>query len=198
MDMYGFYRGQIFDAYEYLGAHVTGEGVVFRTFAPNAAGVRLLCEGREIPMEAVYDRNFYEATLPGARPGDLYEYRIYHRDGGHTDHCDPYGFQMELRPGHRSVVCELGKYQFRDGAWMKARNAQLEGPLNIYELHLGSWRKKGAGQEDWYRYDQLSASTPATRAGAIRTPAFMPPPAGTAPRRSSRGSLTPSIKMASG
>ena len=62
MDMYGFYTGTIFDAYEYLGAHVTPEGTVFRTFAPGADRIDLLCDGRVIPMQRVHDGNFYEAA----------------------------------------------------------------------------------------------------------------------------------------
>ena len=64
MDMYGFYMGQVFDAYEYLGGHFNANETVFRTFAPNARGVVLLHEGQEIPMRSVYDGNFYEAAVP--------------------------------------------------------------------------------------------------------------------------------------
>ncbi len=154
MDMYGFYTGQAFSAHQYLGAHVTGEGVVFRTFAPNAARVSLLLGGREIPMHRVYDGNFHEATVSDAKPGDAYEYRIYCPQGLWQDHCDPYGFQMELRPAHRSIVCDLSAYQFRDGAWMKKRTHCLCGPLNIYEMHLGSWRRKEDGS--WYSYRETA------------------------------------------
>ena len=94
MDMYGFYTGQAFDAYEFLGAHITPEGVVFRTFAPNARGACVLYEGREIPMSKIHDGNFYEVTIPDAGPGGRYEYRIYPQSGGYVDHCDPYGFSM--------------------------------------------------------------------------------------------------------
>ncbi len=76
MDMYGFYTGQAFDAHEYLGAHMTAEGVVFRTFAPNAARVSLLLDSREIPMNRGYDGNFHEFTVADAKAGDVYEYRI--------------------------------------------------------------------------------------------------------------------------
>lgn len=94
MDMYEFYTGQVFDAYAYLGAHVIPEGVVFRTFAPNAQEVSLLHGNREIAMSQIYDGNFYEAVVPDALVGDAYEYRIHQRDGRYVDHCDPYGFGM--------------------------------------------------------------------------------------------------------
>ncbi|MBR2188720.1 MAG: hypothetical protein IJ860_04850 [Eubacterium sp.] len=133
MDMYNFYMGRVFDAYEYLGAHTTGNGVVFRTYAPNAAKASLLHNGSELPMQRVYDGSFYEIQVEDAGPGDLYEYRIYHQNGTCTDHSDPYGFQMELRPDHKSIVCERSDFPFHDSAWMRKRGAMHDGPLNIYE-----------------------------------------------------------------
>lgn len=154
MDYYAFYTGQCFDAYTWLGAHREGEEWVFRTFAPGAAGVVLLHGDRELPMERIHDGNFYEIRTDGVKPGDCYQYRIYRRDGGYTDHCDPYGFGMELRPGHCSVVRDLGEHTYQDEAWMAGRSDRREEPLNIYELHLGSWRRKPDG--GWYRYDELA------------------------------------------
>lgn len=153
MDMYGFYTGRIFDAYKYMGAHLTPKGVVFRVFAPGAKAVGLMLNGREISMRRIYDGNFFEEEVSGAAVGGLYEYRIYKHDGSFTDHCDPYGFSMELRPAHRSVVYDLSGYSFRDSVWMKSRTEMFDSPLNIYELHLGSWRTCDGG---WYRYDELA------------------------------------------
>ena len=116
MDMYGFYTGQAFDAYEYLGAHLVGKDTVFRTFAPNAQSVSLLLNGQELPMQKAYDGNFYELTAPNVPCGEHYEYRVYRRDGGCTDHCDPYGFAMDLRPDHKSILCNLITYTFGDAA----------------------------------------------------------------------------------
>ena len=86
-----------------MGAHVEDDGVVFRTFAPSASGVVLLHKGREIPMNCISDGNFYEVKVADAACGDTYEYRIYHHGSQYTDHCDPYGFGMELRPDHQSA-----------------------------------------------------------------------------------------------
>ena len=154
MDFYGFYTGQMFDAYEFLGAHPVLGGTVFRTFAPGAVGIDLLLNGQNRPMQKIGDGNFYELTVPDAPPGTPYEYRIYTRDGGYTDHCDPYGFGMELRPAHRSVVRDLNEYTFTDSRWMRSRNDRRSGPLNIYEMHLGSWRRKPDGGV--YTYDELA------------------------------------------
>ena len=154
MNMHEFYVGQVFDAYEFLGAHVTPDGTVFRTFAPGAKGVCLLHNGGQSAMQRIHDGQFYELFLPGAKEGDLYEYRVYTQDGGYTDHCDPYGFGMELRPDHKSVITDMYKYKFEDGEWMAQRTDCLDKPLNIYELHLGSWRRKEDGE--WYRYAELA------------------------------------------
>lgn len=154
MDMYGFYTGEIFDAYEYLGAHITPEGTIFRTFAPGAERIEVLIGNRAVPMRRVHDGNFYEAIVSEAGEGSVYEYRIWKRDGSFQDHCDPYGFGMELRPDHKSVVRSLGAYTFHDQQWMKRRTARQDGPLNIYEMHAGSWRRKEDGS--WYGYDELA------------------------------------------
>ncbi len=150
MDFFNFYRGYEFDAQDYLGARLCENGAVFRTFAPAASGVSLMLNGNEIPMGKVYDGNFFELYAGNARCGDTYEYRIYRRDGSYTDHSDPYGFQTELRPAHKSVICDLS-YSFGDGKWLKNRTDCKDKPLNIYELHLGSWRQKKSGKPYGYR-----------------------------------------------
>lgn len=154
MDMYNFYMGRVFDAYEYLGAHFIGNGAVFRTYAPNAAKVSLLHNGNELPMRKVYDGNFYELQVEDVISGYQYEYRVYLQNGSYTDHSDPYGFQMELRPDHKSIVSDQSEFTFHDGAWMKRREVMYDKPLNIYEIHLGSWKKNTDGT--WYRYDELA------------------------------------------
>lgn len=156
MDMYGFYTGKIFDAYKWLGAHLSERGVTFRTFAPNAKCVELLWEEKTIPMIPIYDENFYEVNVPEAKEGDTYEYRICTQQGEIVNHCDPYGFGMELRPAHKSIIRNRKEYEFRDKKWMVSRTDMTDKPLNIYELHLGSWRKKVDTETGWYKYDELA------------------------------------------
>ncbi len=154
MDMFSFYTGKEFNAHDYLGAHIVGKECVFRTFAPNAAKVSLLLEGQEFPMEKIYDGNFYETTVQDIQIGQSYKYRIYFRHGGYQDHCDPYGFQMELRPNHKSIVCDLSSYVYNDSKWMKKRTNCLDKPLNIYEIHLGSWHHTKDGK--WLSYIEIA------------------------------------------
>ncbi len=158
MDFYGFYTGTEFQAYEYLGAHVGKQGTVFRTFAPGAQAVSVIGEfnqWQETPMERIYDGNFWECQIPGAEAGMMYKYKIHRKDGGCTDHCDPYGYFAELRPNTASIIYDLSAYTFQDREWMRKRTDRKEQPLNIYELHFGSWRKKSPEEEGWYTYEEL-------------------------------------------
>lgn len=159
MDFHGFYTGKVFDAYQYLGAHITDSGVVFRTFAPGAQKVSLIGEcsqWREYEMNRVYDGNFWECYVDGASAGSMYKYRIYEKNGGCMDHCDPYGFGMELRPNSASIVRDMNSYQFHDSAWMLSRSDCKNRPLNIYELHFGSFRKPSERADDWYTYEEMA------------------------------------------
>lgn len=159
MDFYGFYTGKIFNAYDYLGAHVEPiAGVSFRTFAPNASKISLIGEfsdWNEIKMHRIHDGNFWEIYVNTAKPGQMYKYRIYKRDGSFTDHCDPYGFGMELRPNNASIIRDLSIYRFQDEKWMRKRSLCTDKPLNIYELHFGSFRKPSDRADDWYSYTEM-------------------------------------------
>ena len=157
MDFYSFYTGTCFDAYEYLGAHRQDGGFIFRVFAPAAQRVTLLGEFTdwiEWEMNRIEDGNIFEVFVPGAEPNKAYHYRIYTQSGGYTDHCDVYGYGMELRPGFLSVTRDLNEYQFNDWDWMSSRTDCKDKPMNIYEMHLGSWRTKEDGS--WYCYDEIA------------------------------------------
>lgn len=145
MDIYGFYKGEAFEAYEYLGAHLTADGTVFRTYAPNASKVSVVGDFNnwtDAPMLPVADGRFYELTCPEAKEGMRYKYRIYDKKGNFIDHCDPYGFGMEVRPGTCSVIRSIDGYSFGDEEWLSRRSDNRDKPLNIYEVHLGSWKRK--------------------------------------------------------
>ena len=186
MDIYEFYSGRSFDAYRELGAHVKKEvtgkktvvsGVEFVTYAPNALGVNVIGEfndWNETVMERCYDGSFFKVFVPEARPGMMYKYKIYHRDGSSMEHCDPYGFDMELRPAFASIIRDMDTYRFHDAKWMKNRSVCQGSPLNIYEVHLGSWRTKpvfdeqgnpltpeeiaesNRVEESWYTYKEIA------------------------------------------
>lgn len=107
MDYYGFYTGKLLDTYEHLGCHITDNGAVFRTFAPAASAISVIGDFNnwtDTPMQRVYNGHFWECTIPEAKEGMKYKYRIYKNNGSYVDHCDPYGFYMELRQIGRAHV----------------------------------------------------------------------------------------------
>ena len=159
MDMYSFYTGKSLEAHEYLGCHYNNATTIFRTFAPAASKVSVIGEFNnwtETSMGQVHNGQFWECEIKNAKPGMMYKYRIYRRDGMFIDHCDPYGFAMELRPGNASIVADRHNYNFNDQKWLKSRNDAKDKPLNIYELHLGSWRTNPANPNGWYTYLEIA------------------------------------------
>lgn len=155
MNLENFYTGEVFDAYEYYGAHLKDGGVVFRTYAPNANRISIIGEfnsWQEQPMQQLHKSGIWIGFSQNARPGQMYKYCIYGKNG-RTEHCDPYGFGMEMRPGGCSIIRDLSEYKFSDDKWMKKRTRCFDKPLNIYELHLGSWKKKSW---QWYQYDEIA------------------------------------------
>lgn len=159
MFYFDFINGNSFTAYECLGAHLSDKGTVFRTYAPNASKITLtgdFSNWEEIPMKLSSDGKFYEAEIPEASEGMRYQYRIYDKNGCYTDHCDPYGFGMELRPQPDSVIRSITGYQFNDDDWMKSRTDCKNNPMNIYELHAGSWKRDISDSGKWLNYTQLA------------------------------------------
>lgn len=161
MDIHEFFMGNVLDAYTYFGAHLTENGVVFRTLAPNAKEVFLIWEGggwKPMPMERVHDGGIYEITIPDAIPGQMYKFRIVPgSDSWATiDHCDPYGFGMELRPKTASIIRSLNSYCFHDEEWMRNRGDHRHKPVNIYEVHLGSWMTNSNDVNGWYTYEEIA------------------------------------------
>ena len=159
MDKQQFFNGAVFDAWRWFGAHLGGGGAVFRTFAPNASRITLtgaMNGWTETDLHQDGRSGFWEVSVPGTQAGQLYKYRIYAADGSVTEHCDPYGFAMELRPACCSIVTDLEEYRFTDDAWMQARSADPDAPLNIYEMHLGSWQRNSEDANGWFTYEQLA------------------------------------------
>ena len=159
MKLQEFYEGQAFDAYEYFGAHEEKDGVMFRTYAPGASKVTVFGEFNQwteeemIPLEK---SGVYELKCEWAKVGMMYKYVIYTKEGWRVEHCDPYGFGMELRPNSASYIVDLSEYRFHDEVWMKNRDKNYNRPLNIYEVHLGSWRTNEKDENGWYRYHEIA------------------------------------------
>lgn len=157
MKTHDFYTGKAYDAYNFFGAHIEKGGVRFRTYAPSARRVCLIGEFNQWNEQVMIQENLsgiYELFIENATEGMMYKYKIYGTDNSCVDHCDPFGFSMELRPNSASIIRSLD-YVFHDKKWMDNRCKNYDSPLNIYELHAGSWKKPGDG-DCWYTYDELA------------------------------------------
>ena len=177
-DLYLFGQGKDYRIYEKMGAHprtVDGvTGVNFALWAPNARAVSIIgdfnqWDRKATPMHLRHaDLGVWECFVPGLEPGTLYKYAICSRfNNYHADKSDPYGFQFELRPNTASVVADISQYQWHDQEWLEQRpqRQQLNSPMSIYEVHLGSWRHiperhlEGAVEEDRFMtYRELAES----------------------------------------
>ena len=154
---YYFHQGASERAYEYLGAHRTGETVTFRVWAPNADSVSVVgdfCDWatERHPMRRVTDGGIWECGIDAETvpQGSLYKYFI--RNGEKALYkADPYGVSMQCPPETASVYRELGDFDWHDSAWLKFRKGRydrahiMEQPLNIYEIHPASWKRHEDG-----------------------------------------------------
>ncbi len=154
-----FYDGSEFSAYTFFGAQVEPGGVLFRVYAPNANAVSLISDyngWQPVPMKPEENPGVWYLWMEGMRPGSRYKYRIDEYGGRTRDRADPYGFGAELRPATCSVVTELNRFAFTDERWMQQRGTDFYNrPLNIYEVHMGSWRKPDG--EGWYTLREAAA-----------------------------------------
>ena len=156
MDMHEFYMGNVFDAYEFFGAHPTPDGTAFRTFAPSADRITIIGEWNDWQEEnMIKDGQVWSYFSAKAKKGQMYKYVIY-SSLGRVEHCDPYGFAMELRPNFASIITDLDEYKFTDSEWLEKRSKNYNEPLNIYEVHLGSWHTDPDNENGWYSYSDIA------------------------------------------
>lgn len=152
MPLYLFHQGTNYRSYELLGAHPAkrgrGKGVIFRVWAPHAAAVSVVGDFNQWdetrnPMKQLTEEGVWELYIPRLQSFDSYKYAITDADGQLRLKADPFAFHAETRPGTASKYFDISQYQWGDGEWL-ARRAQvnaLDQPINIYEMHLGSWRR---------------------------------------------------------
>lgn len=166
-DRHLFNAGEHWKIYEKLGSHlrdVDGHvGVNFAVWAPNAQSVQVIgdfnhWDGRSHCMQKQIPSGIWELFVPQIGAGQKYKYRIRMLDGQVVDKTDPYGVFAELPPRTASIVTSLDDYQWKDDQWMDRRKAenQLEKPMSVYEVHLGSWRKCKTGVHGWMNYREIA------------------------------------------
>ena len=164
--LYLFHEGSNSNAYEYFGSHRKNKNtVVFRVWAPDTKNVSVTGDFNdwsetENPMKQLKNSGgVWEAEIKNIKPYDMYKYCITAADGRTLMKCDPYGFHMETRPGTATKYYEIDDcYEWHDEKWVEGRNGKniYESPVNIYEIHAGSWKQYDDG--NFYSYRALADS----------------------------------------
>lgn len=141
-----FHQGTYDHSYQIFGAHPVSGGIQFTLWCPGAANVGVMgdfSDWEPLPLLAQGNSGVFSATISQAKVGDCYKYRIITGNGEAHDKADPYAFSAEVRPGTASRVISLQGYPWSDGAyWRAKRQTRSPRPLNIYEVHLGSWKQQ--------------------------------------------------------
>ncbi|HIZ94318.1 1,4-alpha-glucan branching protein GlgB [Flavonifractor sp. An112] len=159
--LHDFSQGHAVRAQEFMGAHPAvqdgQDGWVFRVWAPHAQLVAVMGDfngwnDSDHPMQLLSD-GVWEVFIPGLKQFDSYKYAVHTASGRVLAKADPYAFHAETRPGNASKLYDLSGYGWGDGSWMDYRknNPIYQKPLNIYEVHLGSWRRTGEDEMLSYR-----------------------------------------------
>ena len=165
LPVYLFKQGNNCEAYRYFGAHMetrAGEaGVVFRVWAPHAVAISVVGDFNSWkpgshPMRKVDGDSVWELFIPGMKEYDVYKYCVTTRAGDLVYKADPYAFHAETRPSNGSKVYDITGFVWHDDAWQAAQKKAdvINGPMNIYEMHAGSWKMKEGGKP--YNYSELA------------------------------------------
>jgi 1,4-alpha-glucan branching enzyme len=161
-DLYLFGKGDERRIYDKLGSHLrTIDGVAgasFAVWAPNAQRISVVgdfnnWDGRFHQMRSLGQSGVWEIFIPGVAEGAHYKYEVRTRKGHIKLNTDPYGVFFETPPKNAAIVWNTQKFSWSDDDWLARRRKQdvLRAPLSIYEVHIGSWRKKSAGESFGYR-----------------------------------------------
>ena len=158
LPIYLFHDGTNYKAYEFFGVHkIKKNTYAFRVWAPNAEAVSVVGDFNDWDETKhkcfAISPGIWEAIINGVEVFDCYKYAIKTKDGETLMKADPYAVHQETRPGTGSKVYELENYKWKDSTWQKENNtgSVLEKPVNIYELHFGSWKQHEDGNFLTYR-----------------------------------------------
>ena len=162
--MYLFHEGSNARAYEFLGAHRADDGrIVFRVWAPNAVAVSVAGSFNNwsedaAPMNRISGGDIWEVYVDGVNVYDSYKYCIRAKNGKTYMKADPYGFHTETRPDTASKFYDISVFEWDDSEWQaeKKKKSVYSSPVNIYEVHAGSWRMHDDG--NFYSYRDLAES----------------------------------------
>ena len=156
MAEYLFHEGTNYHSHKFLGSFLEGDTCTFRVWAPNARRVFVTGEfcswyPYTYEMKKINDRGIYEIQVHGVSEFDAYKYVIVTQGGVELWKADPYAKHAETRPLTASKVYSLPEYRWNDKKWMENRTVPYHQPMNVYEVHLGSWKHSEEGKELSYR-----------------------------------------------
>ena len=156
LDKYLFHEGKNFHAYEFLGSFLEENQCTFRVWAPHAQQVFVsgdFCGWNPTAYELtrITNEGIFEGIVPNVQSYDAYKYIIKTSDGRMLWKSDPYARHTQTRPETASKVYENSNYTWNDASWIKNRTIPYQQPLNIYEVHLGSWKHSENGGFCSYR-----------------------------------------------
>ena len=160
MEHYLFHRGEYRQAYEYFGAHPNRSSTIFRIWAPAAKSVAVVGDfnnwnaREEDYCQKITNEGIWEVEIKKVKKGAIYKFQIETSWGQKILKADPYAFYSELRPQTASVVNGIPKFRWGDKKWLNNREIGYAKPINIYEVHLGSWKKKEDGT--YYNYREIA------------------------------------------
>lgn len=166
-DIYLFHQGTHYHSYELLGCHQVEwnqkNGLRFLVWAPHATQVYLVGDfnkwaDEEYPLERVNNEGLWVGFFSNIPPGSPYKYSIMHSSGKCMLKSDPYARQSELRPATASIIPNETDYAWEDDDWQHSKKEYnpYQSPINIYEVHLGTWKKKSDDEYDLYSYRELA------------------------------------------
>jgi 1,4-alpha-glucan branching enzyme len=167
-DLHLLGEGTHYRNYERLGAHLRTHagfrGVHFAVWAPNAQRVSVTgnfnhWDGRRHPMGNRGGAGIWEIFIPDLSQGEVYKFEIKSRHNGYlVQKSDPYGFAAELRPKTASIVWDISHFAWGDQDWLAQRSERhgLDKAMAIYEVHLGSWKRKADGGNGFLNYRELA------------------------------------------
>ena len=156
MAEYLFHEGTNYHSHKFLGSFLEGDTCTFRVWAPNARRVFVTGEfcswyPHTYEMKKINNRGIYEIQIQGVSEFDAYKYVIVTQSGVELWKADPYAKHAETRPLTASKVYSLPEYAWKDKKWMENRTVPYHQPMNVYEVHLGSWKHSEEGKELSYR-----------------------------------------------
>ena len=149
--LYYFHQGTNYESYRYLGVHLENNDHVFRVWAPNAVAVSVVGDFNNWnddanPMHRLNESGVWECSISGLKDFDNYKYSILSQAGNRLLKADPFAVHAETPPGNASKIFDISGYTWHDSQWLNRYVCNpFQSPMNIYEIHLGSWKRHSDG-----------------------------------------------------